>query len=99
MGYSEKMQQVQQAYFEREPEPIPEPIQEVETSNCEECICENKFEGVEVDGIDQAYVWARTFIPSWLMGLMLLIGAFVVLKSTLAKFGINIRLVQMEKKK
>lgn len=53
----------------------------------------------KMDGIDQAYVWARTFTPSWMMGLIFLAGLLTLLPFILKKFGINLRLTVEKKEK
>jgi len=52
---------------------------------------------IKTDGIDQAYVWIRTFTPSWVVGVIFLAGLTSLLPWFLRKFGINVRLY-VEKK-
>ena len=81
-SFQNMQQQVQKAYTEIRPTSV---AKVVEKHKCNELL-----ETIEVDGIDQAYVWVRTFMPSWLMGIILLIGALTVLNVTLNKFGIQL---------
>jgi len=73
-------QAVQQAYYDLDAIPS---VQKEE--------CQNLFEGIKVDGIDKAYIWARTFIPSWVMGVVILVGVVTLIPSLLRKFGLNVR--------
>jgi ABC-type uncharacterized transport system fused permease/ATPase subunit len=47
---------------------------------------------IKIDGIDQAYVWARTFTPSWMMLLIFFVGLITVIPILLRKFGINLKI-------
>lgn len=49
------------------------------------------FESIEVDGIDQAYAWARTFTPSWVMGLIFIAGILALAPKVLGKFGFSFK--------
>lgn len=89
-NFKQQQMQIQKAYTEVMPTKVFKEIKED---------CKDSFENIKVDGIDQGYIWARTFIPSWLMGIIILIGAYVVLSNTLQKFGINIKLMQVQKSK
>jgi len=51
----------------------------------------------KMDGIDQAYVWARTFTPSWVMGIIFLVGICSLAPMVLKKFGININISRKAK--
>ena len=50
------------------------------------------FNEIKMDGIDQAYVWARTFTPSWVMGLIFIAGILALAPMILKRIGLNIRL-------
>ena len=49
------------------------------------------FTEIKPDGIDQAYVWFRTFMPSWVMGVIFIVGIITLIPAFLRKFGVNIR--------
>lgn len=58
------------------------------------------FSEIKVDGIDYAYVWARTFVPSWLMGVIFLAGLGVMIPIILKKtLGIEVNFNIIKKKK
>ncbi len=57
------------------------------------------FTEIKVDGVDYAYAWARTFTPSWVMGLIFMAGIIALLPKILGKFGVYIDLSSLIKKK
>lgn len=90
----QQQMQVQKAYLANEPNPVKTAIKKEAAKDD----CTDMFEGIKVDGIDQAYIWVRTFTPSWVAGIALLIGFYVILAKTLEKFGIKIKMFSLEKK-
>lgn len=52
---------------------------------------------IKMDGIDHAYVWARTFTPSWIMGLIFLAGLAALAPKILSKFGVDIKFQKRNK--
>lgn len=59
----------------------------------------SEYKEVKLDGIDHAYVWMRSFTPSWLMGVIFLAGIMVVVPKLLSKFGIEINVGVKQKRK
>lgn len=52
----------------------------------------DEFSEIKMDGIDQAYVWARTFTPSWVMGVIFLAGLITLAPLILKRFGLSFKL-------
>lgn len=53
--------------------------------------CEDLFEGIEVDALDKLYIQTRTFMDSWIIWVLILIGVLTVLPFFLGKFGVRIQ--------
>lgn len=53
---------------------------------------QNIFESIKIDGVDYAYAWCRTFTPSWVMGLIFVVGLLTIAPKILEKFGLSFRI-------
>ena len=95
----EQQQSLERAYKDMEPVQTTHVVEKVEKIETPEIHAEVRTEIRQSDGIDQAYVWARTFTPSWVMGIIFLAGIFAVIPTFLKKFGINISVKKQEKEK
>ena len=54
-------------------------------------MAEYDFEGIEVDALDRLYIQTRTVLDSWMIWVLILIGALTVLPSILKRFGVNMQ--------
>lgn len=90
-------QQAQQTVDEVLSKPVKEEVKEVK-KEAKEVVevkphhkCDDWVATIgKTDGVDEAYFWMRSFTPSWMVGLMLAIGALVILNNVLKRFGIQL---------
>lgn len=83
----QQMMQLEDAYEQQYVETPPL----IETANHIEMPASKTLSGTEVkmDGIDHAYVWMRTFTPSWLMGVFIVVGVLTIVPKMLERFGLE----------
>ena len=85
MGFAARQEQ-QMIQLEKAYDNTPEAPRKMSTSN----VSTQMRSEIRMDGIDQAYVWMRTFTPSWIVGLIFLAGILTLAPLILKKLGINL---------